>query len=102
MKFSSFKLFIVFYATFQLFINFSSFAQIGNFIVPNGHSSTIKQVKLDDQGKYLYSLENQKIIMWDAKTSEQLYSFMLNAGEVDGFRWPQDFSFSRRNIRNRC
>lgn len=61
----------------------TAFAQIGNFVVPNGHSGGIKAIKVDEQGKYVYSMEAEKVIMWDSKTNEQLYTFMLNANRVD-------------------
>jgi WD40 repeat protein len=57
-------------------------AQIGSFVIPSGHSSSVLAVKLDLQGKYLYSLEREKVIMWDAKTQQQLYTFLLNESEV--------------------
>lgn len=79
----------------------SAHAQIGNFVVPNGHSSYVASVKLDKQGKYLYSLEREKVIMWDAKTNEQLYTFMLNEEEVNDLIVSNDGSKIAVVARNR-
>ncbi|GAB3416835.1 caspase family protein [Niabella aquatica] len=51
------------------------FSQPEKIVVPNGHSLAIMQVVLDEQQKYLYSSEDEKIIMWDAATGRQLYTF---------------------------
>lgn len=79
----------------------SAHAQIGNFVVPNGHSSYVASLKLDKQGKYLYSLESEKVIMWDAKTNEQLYTFMLNEDEVNDLIVSNDGSKIAVVTRNR-
>jgi WD40 repeat protein len=64
-----------------LFVSFvfavSVSAQIGNVVIPDGHAVGIEKMLLSVDGKYLYSANNQKIIMWDAKQHIQLYSFSL-------------------------
>ena len=52
-----------------------SFSQTEQVIVPNGHSLLISKVILDDQQHFLYSAEKEKIIMWDAQSGKQLFTF---------------------------
>jgi len=60
-------------------ISFSTtvFSQIGNIVIPDGHAEGIEKILLSPDGKYLYTANSQKIIMWDAKQHIQLYSFSL-------------------------
>ena len=53
------------------------FAQTGNIIVPNGNSLKIKMILPDNQGKYFYTIESSKIIMWDIKSHAQFYTFPI-------------------------
>ncbi len=55
----------------------TAFAQIGNIVIPDGHAEGIEKILLSPDGKYLYTANSQKIIMWDAKQHIQLYSFSL-------------------------
>ncbi len=55
----------------------SVFAQIGNIVIPDGHAVGVEKMLLSPDGKYLYTANNQKIIMWDVKAHMQLYSFGL-------------------------
>jgi len=52
-------------------------AQTGNMVIPDGHAITIEKMLLSTDGKYLFTANNQKIIMWDVKKHVQLYSFSL-------------------------
>jgi len=54
-------------------------AQTGNMVIPDGHAMGIENMLLSADGKYLYTANNQKIIMWDVKKHIQLYSFSLSA-----------------------
>jgi WD40 repeat protein len=60
----------------------AAYAQTGNIVVPNGHSSTVDKVLLDKQHKYLYTVETAKVIMWDAKTHQQLYTFITSGDKL--------------------
>lgn len=55
----------------------SASAQIGNIVIPDGHAVGIEKMLLSADGRYLYTANNQKIIMWDVKQHIQLYSFSL-------------------------
>ena len=72
-----------------LFVSLSTicYAQQQMLIVPDGHSSSISSnIKSDLQGKYIYTAETNRCIMWETKTGKQLYSFMLdNAAYGDGY-----------------
>ena len=50
-------------------------AQTGNIIIPDGNASMIDHIIVDKQGKYVYTIDGSKIVMWDIKTGDQLYSF---------------------------
>jgi WD40 repeat protein len=65
-----------------LWCSAAAYAQIGNIVVPNGHSSTVDKVLLDKQHKYLYTVETAKVIMWDAKTHQQLYTFITSGDKL--------------------
>jgi WD40 repeat protein len=52
-------------------------AQIGNIVIPDGHAVGIEKMLLSADGRYLFTANNQKIIMWDVKQHIQLYSFSL-------------------------
>ncbi|NNV53977.1 hypothetical protein GD597_00810 [Panacibacter sp. KCS-6] len=56
-------------------------AQTGNIIVPNGNSLKIEMVLPDNQGKYFYTIERSKTIMWDIKTHAQLYTFSIGTDD---------------------
>ncbi len=56
-----------------------AFAQTGNMVIPDGHAMGIEKMLLSSDGKYLYTANYQKIIMWDVKQHIQLYSFSLSA-----------------------
>ena len=60
-----------------ILITTSTFGQIGNIVIPDGHAVGIEKMLLSPDGKYLYTANNQKIIMWDVKQHIQLYSFNL-------------------------
>jgi WD40 repeat protein len=53
-----------------------AFAQTGNIVIPSGHALSIEAILPDKQGKYLYTAEDAKVIMWDMKTHDQLYTFL--------------------------
>jgi WD40 repeat protein len=65
-----------------LIISTKSFSQKEQVVVPTGHSLQIEQVIVDEQQKYLYSAENEKIIMWDVTTGNQLYTFPINGKSI--------------------
>jgi WD40 repeat protein len=65
-------------------------AQTGNIVVPAGHARKVAKVVLDKQGKYLYTVETAKIIMWDAKTHEQLYTFPLGVEKISNLAVSND------------
>ncbi|RZK38583.1 MAG: hypothetical protein EOO90_21755 [Pedobacter sp.] len=65
------KLLLIFIVTLGL----NTFAQKPEIIMPDGHSLHVEKVLLDRQGKYLYTFEEQKCIMWDATSRMQLYTF---------------------------
>jgi len=60
-----------------IFFTKSVSAQIGNIVIPDGHAVGIEKMLLSADGKYLFTANNQKIIMWDVKQHIQLYSFSL-------------------------
>ncbi len=60
---------------FILVLSLNTFAQKPEIIMPDGHSLHVEKTILDQQGKYLYTFEEQKCIMWDADTRMQLYTF---------------------------
>ncbi|WP_295796235.1 caspase family protein [Mucilaginibacter sp.] len=64
------------------FVWVGSAAQTGNIVIPAGHALKVEKVLLDKQGKYLYTVEDTKAIMWDAKTHEQLYTFPIGAEKI--------------------
>jgi len=66
------------------------FAQIGNIVVPNGHALKVNMISLDKQGKYLYTIEEKKTIMWDAKTHIQLYTFPAGCDMYENFAISKD------------
>ena len=57
-----------------LFISLKASAQLGGITIPSGHSSGARDLKLDASGKYLFSAEFTKVIMWDLQGT-QLYTF---------------------------
>ncbi len=57
------------------------FAQTGNIIVPNGHALKVEMIIPDNQGKYLYTIERSKTIMWDVKSHAQLYTFAIGTDD---------------------
>ena len=63
------------FAFFLIVITAKLFAQTGNIIIPSGHAKMVSNILIDKQGKYLYSQEGNKAIMWDVKTRSQLYTF---------------------------
>jgi len=63
-------------------ISFDVYSQKELVVIPNGHSLKIEKVILDEQQKYLYSAENEKIIMWNVSTGNQLYTFPLGDKDV--------------------
>lgn len=65
--------------TFLLFLGTQTYAQKGTIVMPDGHSLLINLVKSDAQGRYIYSAEQHKCIMWDRKNGRQLYSFNYNS-----------------------
>lgn len=59
-------------------------AQQPTLIIPDGHASPIgTNIKLDKQGRYVYTAETNKCIMWEAKTGRQLYTFPLPYATYD-------------------
>ncbi|WP_295796236.1 WD40 repeat domain-containing protein [Mucilaginibacter sp.] len=56
--------------------------QTGNIIIPDGHANAVQNILIDKQGKYLYSQEENKAIMWDVKTHSQLYTFKNNGKQM--------------------
>ncbi|RZM10293.1 MAG: hypothetical protein EOO88_48335, partial [Pedobacter sp.] len=63
------------------FITFAGSAQTNGIVVPMGHSSSIKSFILDNQQKYVYGLELNRVIMWELRTGRQLYTFDLSGAE---------------------
>src|SRR3954465_11563695 len=72
------------------FISVGTVAQTGNIVVPSGHALMVEKVLLDKQGKYLYTAESAKAIMWDAKTHEQLYTFPLGVEKISNLEVSND------------
>ncbi|WP_295796240.1 caspase family protein [Mucilaginibacter sp.] len=68
-----------------LFFVYGSYGQTGNIIIPSGNSLVINRIIPDRQGKYLYSTEDEKIVMWDIKTHDQLYTFPVGKGGLRSF-----------------
>lgn len=62
-------------------ITLFSSAQKRTIIFLNGNTSDIQMVKPNAQGKYIYTTDATKCVMWEAKTSKQLYIFLY---EVQG------------------
>lgn len=62
-------------------------AQQPTLIIPDGHASPINNnIIVDKQGKYVYTAETNKCIMWEARTGRQLYTFPLPyASYGDGY-----------------
>ena len=59
-------------------ISFFSSAQKRTIIFPDGNDNDIQMVKPDAQGKYIYTVDASKCVMWEAKTGKQLYSFLYD------------------------
>ena len=68
-----------------LFASISAFGQLGGITLPSGHSAYIYDLKLDASGRYLFSSETTKIIMWDVKTGTQLYTFPANSSDLTDY-----------------
>lgn len=67
---------------FLLIITAKAFAQTDGIIVPTGHTGDIRMIIPDPQYQYIYTIEDQKIIMWNIRTGQQVYSFRLPANET--------------------
>ena len=65
-----------------LIITAKAFAQTDGIIVPTGHTGDIRMIITDLQFQYVYTVEDQKIIMWNIKTHQQVYSFRLPAKQT--------------------
>ncbi len=61
--------------------SFEVYSQKELIVIPNGHSLQIEKVVLDDQQQYLYSAEQEKIIMWNATNGNQMYTFPLGGND---------------------
>nr|WP_294945066.1 caspase family protein [uncultured Mucilaginibacter sp.] len=72
------KLFVLFFVV----IVHSALAQTGNIIIPSGHAKSVTNIVVDKQGKYLYTQESNKVIMWDVKTHDQLYAFGVGGKQM--------------------
>jgi len=53
----------------------AGFAQNSPIIIPTSHNEKILRIVIDQQGKYFYTGDKWKIIMWDFKTMKQLFTF---------------------------
>ncbi len=58
------------------------FGQTGKIVIPDGNSGFISQTIADRQGKYSYTADADKIVMWDIKTGEQLYT-LLSGNDIN-------------------
>ncbi|HEY0054701.1 MAG TPA: WD40 repeat domain-containing protein, partial [Pedobacter sp.] len=72
------------------FIMVSGYAQTGNIIVPVGNYKNVEKIICDKQNKYIYTAESEKIVMWDVKTHDQLYTFPTGGAEIEGFEVSND------------
>ena len=52
-------------------------------VMPDGHSLLVKAIVQDKQGKFMYTAESHKCIMWEVKTGKQLYTFKYIGGDND-------------------
>nr|WP_294945068.1 caspase family protein [uncultured Mucilaginibacter sp.] len=59
-------------------------AQQERIIVPNGHSTGILSMVMDDQRRYFYAADKEKVVMWEAATGYQLYSFPVSETHMWG------------------
>jgi hypothetical protein len=65
------KLFVLIF----VFVSAYCFAQKPTLVVPDGSNNGFKNIVTDKQGKYIYTAEMSRCIMWEVKTGRQLYSF---------------------------
>jgi len=75
-----------------LFISLKTSAQLGGITIPSGHSSGTENLKLDATGNYLFSTEYNKVIMWNAKTGTQLYTFSSFSEKMNDYAISPDGS----------
>ena len=54
----------------------TGFSQGLKLIIPRGHASAVKRITTDPQGRFLYSAEENQVIMWDLQRKKQLHSFV--------------------------
>ena len=75
-----------------LFFSLKTSAQLGGITIPSGHSSGTENLKLDATGNYLFSAEYNKVIMWNAKTGTQLYTFSSFSEKMNDYAISPDGS----------
>ena len=59
-----------------LVVTSPGFSQGLKLVIPRGHASAVKKIIVDPQGKFLYSAEDNQVIMWDLHKEKQLHSFI--------------------------
>ena len=64
-----------------VFISTVCFAQKPTLVVADGHNYGFENLTMDKQGKYIYTAETDRCIMWEAKTGRQLYSLPLTGAK---------------------
>lgn len=59
-----------------LFITYASIAeaQIGNLVVPTGHTSAVEKTIISPDKRYAYTVSEDLVTMWDVKRQLQMYS----------------------------
>ena len=59
-----------------IFTKMIAFSQGLKLVIPRGHATSVKKIIVDPQGQYLYSAEEDQVIMWDLHLKKQLHSFI--------------------------
>ena len=69
---------------FILFFPERANAQIGTTVVfPSGYGR-VNKLLVDQQHKYMYTVNDAKVVMWDIKSGKQLYTFHLSGNKIMG------------------
>lgn len=69
---------------FILFFYGNTNAQTGTTVVfPSGYGR-VNKLLVDQQHKYMYTVNDAKVVMWNIETGKQLYTFQLTGNEIMG------------------
>ncbi len=74
---------------FLVVCSFTALAQKETLVVPDG-AGFAQDMVIDKQQKYLYTLNHSKVVMWEAATGKQLYTFHLDGEDVYGIAVSND------------